>query len=279
MLEKVLLVLAGLKEDEAIKAYQRKIDAVFVRCQSKCIKESPARYVQLPLYRHRSFARCMFDYLWTSKPKRFGASFFLTEAIDAQLDPDVNRPVGTCVGLTSLFSVLGLRAGLQLSLLMDSEHVLNRLRIGEQIIDIDNTDPQGFNCRTSGDFTEFPLPLLAANVLNSRGLYKERNGSFMAAREDYEKAVRVNPGYANAYNNRGNMKFLGNDVEAAIADYGAAIGLNPNFCEAYCNRGMAWQRLGRYEEARLDYHMAMAINGDYADAQRCLRLLDEPESR
>ena len=132
-LEEVLLVLSGLKTDDEIRSYQYKIDDILGRFQNKCGKENPFNHSKLPLYLHRSIAQCLFEYLWISKPKRFGEYFLLTDVIDAQLDPDVHRPIGTCVGLTSLFSVLGLRAGLHLSLLVDSEHLLSRLRVGEQI--------------------------------------------------------------------------------------------------------------------------------------------------
>ena len=221
--------------------------------------------------------KCLFEYLWISKPKRFGEYFLLTDVIDAQLNSDVQHLVGTCVGLTSLYSVLGLRAGLNLSLMVASDHLLSRLNMGQQTIDIDHTDPQGFDCRKSEGFREFPLLTLTANVLNSRGLRNESNGRFEAAKEDYQKAVLVNPEYANAFNNRGNMRLRDEDIEGAIADYTEAIRLNPCFCEAYCNRGMAKQRLGRYDEARQDYRMAMSTDSEYSDASKCLQLLDDIE--
>jgi tetratricopeptide (TPR) repeat protein len=276
-LEKALLILSGLKAEEEIRSYQHKIDDIYSRFQKKCDSWSPSDQSKPPLYLHRPLAKCLFEYFWTSKPKRFGEYFLLTDVIDAQLNSDVHHLVGTCVGLTSLYSVLGLRAGLNLSLLVASDHLLSRLRVGEQTIDIDHTDPQGFDCRKSEGFREFSLLTLAANVLNSRGLRKENNGKFEAAKEDYQKAVLVNPEYANAFNNRGNMRLRDEDVEGAIADYTEAIRLNPCFCEACCNRGMAKQRLGRYDEARQDYHMAMSTNSEYSDARTCLQSLDDIE--
>jgi tetratricopeptide (TPR) repeat protein len=222
-------------------------------------------------------AQCLFEYLWNSKPKRFGEDFLLTDVVDAQLNPDVHSVVGTCVGLTSLYSVLGLRAGLNLTLLLASDHLLSRLRVGQQSIDIDHTDPQGFDCRNCTEFREFPLITLFANVLNSRGLRNETRGQAAAAKADYDKAILVNPAYANAINNRGNLRFREGDLEGAIADYTEAIRLSPGFCEAYCNRGMAKHRLGRYDEARRDYHLAMSTNEDYADARACLQVLDDTE--
>jgi tetratricopeptide (TPR) repeat protein len=274
-LERALLVLSGLKTEAAIRSYQHKIDDIFGRFLKKCDHKSLSEWSKPPAYLHRPLAKCLFEYLWKSKPKRFGQSFLLTEVVDAQLDSNVNRLVGTCVGLTSLYSVLGLRAGLDLSLLVALDHLLSRLRVGQQAIDMDQTDPQGFACRNGDGFREFPLLTLTANVLNSRGLRNEKSGRFLAAKADYQKAIWVNPEYANAYNNRGNMRFWDEDIEGAIADYTEAIRLNPCFCEAYCNRGMANHRLGRYDEARQDYDMAVSTNSEYSDARRCLQLLDD----
>jgi tetratricopeptide (TPR) repeat protein len=273
-LERALLVLSGLKTAAEIRSYQQKIDAIWGRFLNKCDLQNLSDQSRPPAYLHRSIAQCLFEYLWNSKPKRFGKCFLLTDVVDAQLDPDVHRSVGTCVGLTSLYSVLGLRAGLNLSLLADLDHLLSRLRVGQQTIDIDHTDPQGFDCGTGKSFRELPVLTLTANVLNRRGLENEKNGQFMAANADFQKAILANPDYANAYNNKGNMSFRAGDFEAAIADYTEAIRLHACFCEAYCNRGMARHRLGRHVEARRDYEMAMSANAEYSDARRCLQLLD-----
>jgi tetratricopeptide (TPR) repeat protein len=275
--EGALLVLSGLKTGEEIRSYQQKIDEIYNRFQEKCNSGSISDQTKPSLYLHRTIAKCLFEYLWISKPKRFGECFLLTDVIDAQLNTDVNHLVGTCVGLTSLYSVLGVRAGLNLSLLVASDHLLSRLRVGEQSVDIDHTDPQGFDCHKSEGFHEYSLLALTANVLNSRGLRHESHREFTAAMADYQKAILLNPKYANAFNNRGNMRFRDGDMEAAIADYTEAIRLNSCFFEAYCNRGMARQWLGRHEEARRDYHMAMSTNSEYSDARKCLQLLDDIE--
>lgn len=275
-LEWALLVLSGLETDGAIQSCQEKIAKIFGRfLERSAYPYLPFR--KAPPYLHREIAKSLFDYLWNSKPRRFGEYFLLTDVVDAQLDPDVNRPVGTCIGLTSLYSVLGLRAGLELSLLLNSQHLLNRLRVGGQTIDIDQTDPQGFDCTVGNGFREFPLPMLAANVLNSRGLKSETDGRLEAAKADFDKAILVNREYANALNNRGNMKLGVKDIEGAVSDYNEAIRLDPSFCEAYCNRGIAHHILGRLDEARRDYNRSICANSEYGDARRCLRILDEIE--
>jgi tetratricopeptide (TPR) repeat protein len=271
--ERALLVVSRLKTEEEIISYEHKIDDLWSCFLTKCNQKSLSDPSRLPSYLHRSVAKCLFEYLWMSKPRRFGEHFLLNEVVDAQLNADGHRTVGTCVGLTSLYSVLGLRAGLNLSLLVASDHLLNRLRVEHQTIDIDHTDPGGFGCGNGGGFHELPLLMLIANVLNSRGLRNERRGNFAAAKADYQKALRVNPEYANAYNNRGNMRFWSKDIRGAIADYTEAIRLDPSFCEAYCNRGMAQHKIGRYVEACRDYNAAISTNSEYDDAHKCLQSL------
>ena len=276
-LDRALLVFSGLKTDEEIGFYQHRIDEIWGRFLKKCETKGLFDHAKPPSYLHQEIAKRLFEYLWNSKPKRFGEYFLLADVVDAQLDTNVHHSVGTCVGLTSLYSVLGLRAGLNLSLWVGSDHLLSRLRVGQQTIDIDHTDPLGFDCRSGEGFREFPLPTLTANVLNSRGLRSEASGEFAAAKADYQNAVSVNPEYANARNNRGNMRIRDEDIEGAVEDYTEAIRLDSRFSEAYCNRGMAKQRLGRYDEARQDYNMALSSNPEYGDALECLLLLDAVE--
>ena len=269
-LERALLILSGLETDEEVSAHEGRIDAIFLRFLEKSGLRTHLSPIRPPPYLHVDIARRLFEYLWTSKPRRFGEPFLLAEVVDAQLDPDGSRPVGTCVGLTSLYSVLALRAGLSLSLMVSSDHLLNRLRMGDRFIDLDHTDPLGFDCRSGEGFRELPLWTITASVLNSRGLRNERLGRFEAALLDYDRAIGVHPEYANAFNNRGNMRALRGDLDGALGDYGEAIRLNTGFSEAYCNRGMTRQRLGDGEGARRDYLRALALEPACDDARRCL---------
>lgn len=285
--ERALLVLSGLSTEEEISLYERKIDDIFSRFLKKLPEwENPRKFAAgpdssvwcTPPYLHESIAKSLFDYLWTSKPKRFEECFLLAGAVDSQLDPDVNRTVGNCVGLTSLYSVLGLKAGLNLSVVANSDHMLGRLRIGSRIIDMDHTDPLGFGCGMGKDFREYPLASILANVLNSRGLSREKQGDRAGAASDYRKAALVNPEYANARNNMGNSQFWEENYEAAVSDYSEAIRLDPFFKEAWFNRGIAYQKLGRGKEAREDYREALRIDPCFSECLRWLELLDQAEN-
>jgi tetratricopeptide (TPR) repeat protein len=276
-LEEELLLLSGLAADEGIRRHAGRIDDIHGRFLRGCGLARRASPNAPPLYLQADIARNLFEYLWTSKPRRFGEHFLLTDVVDAHLDPDATRTVGNCIGLTSLYSVLAVRMGLHLSLLADSDHLMSRLRVGSRIIDMDHTDSLGFDRESPAGFQELPLMMLTASVLNSRGLRHEREGRLTDARADYERALGIHPSYANALNNRGNMKLLQGDMEGAITDYTEAIQLHGESCESHCNRGMAWQRLGRFHRARQDYLRALALCPTYDDASRCLRSLDRLE--
>jgi tetratricopeptide (TPR) repeat protein len=195
-----------------------------------------------------------------------GSDFLLTEVIDAQLNPEIDRTVGSCVGLTSLYTVLGLRENLNLTIMMSDSHILNRLTVGGTVTNIDNTDQLGFDCAIEErTFSEYEPVKLLANVINSRGMLHERLGRFESAEEDYGKAIAINPEYSNAYNNRGNMKAKRTDYSQAIKDYTRAIDLNGEFVEAYCNRGMAKENRGDYNGALKDFNTAVELNPGYRD--------------
>jgi tetratricopeptide (TPR) repeat protein len=265
-LERGLLIISGLKTEGEIRTYTQKLDQIYDGFIEKLTSKSPVSLATLRESLVASLAQSLFEYLWNTKPRRCDGNFLLTDVIDAQLDPDVNRKVGSCVGLTALFTVLGLREDLNLTILVSDSHIVNRLRVDDTLYTIDNTDPLGFDYSLDEkDFLEYPSIMLLANVLNSRGLAQETVKNFAQAKADYNKAIEINPEYANAYNNRGNIKAEQADYKGAIQDYSRAIELNEQFVEAYCNRGIARENLGNHSKALEDFDRAIALNSDYID--------------
>jgi tetratricopeptide (TPR) repeat protein len=266
-LERGLFIISGLNTEGEITTYTQKLDQIYKGFIERLTAKSPLSLSSTRKYMPRSIAKWLFEYLWNTKPRRSNSNFLLTEVIDAQLSPDAYKRVGSCVGLTSLYTVLGLREGLNLTILVSDTHVVNRLRVDSSIDNIDNTDPLGFDCQLKEEeFLEYPPVKLIANVLNSRGMALERKEKLEEAREDYEKAIEINPGYANAYNNLGNIKLNQGDYAGAIEDYNRAISLNGLFVEAHCNRGIAKEDLGDFTGAVKDYTRAIELDTEYGDA-------------
>jgi len=267
-LERGLLIISGLNTEGEIETYAQKLDQIYNGFVERLTSKSPLSPESTRKYMTRSMAKWLFEYLWNTKPKRCNSNFLLTDVIDAQLNPNIHQKVGSCVGLTSLYTVLGLREGLDLTILVSDSHIVSRLRIDSaNFCNIDNTDPLGFDCHIKEEeFLEYPPVKLVANVLNSRGMTVEITENLAEAKEDYEKAIEVNPDYANAYNNRGNIKLKQGDYAGAIEDYNRAIGLNALFVEAHCNRGIARENLGDLTGAIQDFNKAIDLDSEYGDA-------------
>jgi regulator of sirC expression with transglutaminase-like and TPR domain len=266
-LERGLLILSGLKTELEIEEYTLRLDQIYNGFIERLKSKSPLSLSTLRKYMAGSMAKSLFEYLWNMKPRRCDSNFLLTDVIDAQLSTDIDQRVGSCVGLTALYIVLGLREGLNLSILVSDSHIVARLRANETIYNIDNTDPLGFDCDLEDRyFAEYPSASLLANVLNSRGIEQERVENLERAKEDYDRAIEINPGYANAHNNRGNIRSRQNDYNGAVKDYDKAIELNSQFVEAYCNRGIAKENLGDYDGAVKDFDRATEIDSGYIEA-------------
>ena len=267
-LERGLLIISGLQTEGEIETYSQKLDQIYNGFIERLRSKSPLSLASTRNYMTTSVAKWLFEYLWNTKPKRCNSNFLLADVIDAQLNTDVNQKVGSCVGLTSLYTVLGLREELNLTILVSGSHMVNRLTIDStDFLDIDNTDPLGFDCSIKEEeFLEYPPIKLVANVLNSRGMAWERADNLEKARDDYEKAIEVNPDYANAFNNRGNIKSRQGDYGGAVEDYDRAIGLNALFFEAHCNRGIARENFGDLTGAIEDFNRAITLNSEYGDA-------------
>ncbi|MFP3871210.1 MAG: tetratricopeptide repeat protein [Syntrophobacteria bacterium] len=266
-LERALLVVSGLQTEGEIAGYIRKLDQIHERFIHKLEKKVSTSLSTLREYMPGLRAKLLFEYLWNTKPRRCNSNFLLTHVVDAQLDPDVHCKVGMCIGLTSLYTVLGLRENLNLTIVSNDSHMLNRLRTAAKIYNIEHTDPLGFDSELADDsFHERPPISLVANVLNSRGLREERKENLAEALRNYNKAIALNPHYANAYNNCGNVKLKEKNYHGAIEDYDTAIELNVKFDLAYCNRAMARQKLGDYSGALRDYGRAIEIEPHYEEA-------------
>jgi tetratricopeptide (TPR) repeat protein len=265
-LEKGLLIISGLNTEKEIETYGRKLDQIHGGFVTKQQAKGQTSWSPSLRYMHSTRAKHLFEYLWNVKPMRCNSNFLLADVIDAQLNPKVNQRVGSCVGLTSLYTVLGLREGLDLTILVSDSHIVNKLSVDENIYHIDNTDPLGFNYDLGEKyFIEYPAIYLLANVLNSRGMAKESGGDLQRAEEDYHKAITINPNYPNGHNNRGNIKLKRTDYRGAIRDYDRAIELYAQLTEAYYNRGIAKEGLGDHDGAIQDFDRAIELKPEDAD--------------
>lgn len=170
-------------------------------------------------------ARAIFDWLWRMKPNRAErkGSFRLTEVIDAQLDPDIEK-VGNCLGLTVLYNVFAQKFGLKVKAvhvedaLGQGPHVFSILDTAQRTIDVDNIFPNGFDFKghlANPGRTLWGDVELIADIYHSTGNIFFEQGLHKEAVESYSKALLLNPKYSKAHLNRAlALFFLGRDAEA-----------------------------------------------------------------
>ena len=70
-------------------------------------------------------------------------------------------------------------------------------------------------------------------------------GDPTAARAHLEAALERDPNHVRALTNRGNLKLEDGDVDGAITDYERAIKLDDGFANAHHNLGVAYRRKGQ----------------------------------
>lgn len=212
-LERALLVVSGLNE-RGIVYYQRKLDQLqhdFEQWHTEK-RSLQGGVLDIVLGRDYTAAQELHTYLWETKPDRYDENFLLADVIDNQLNEDKERKVGNCVGLTSLFSVLGLRLGFDLTVLHGKVnptalegHVLSFLNADQRRVIIENTKREkgfDYNLREGESYKIEDLIMLVAVSFDNRGGLKHRLGDRIGAVRDYNRAIELKPDYKRAINNR-----------------------------------------------------------------------------
>jgi tetratricopeptide (TPR) repeat protein len=84
--------------------------------------------------------------------------------------------------------------------------------------------------------------------------------------EDYNKCIRLDPGFWYAYYNLANVKAATNDYIGAIKSFSQAIEIEPKFAESYYNRGLTYIYIQEKEKGCLDLSKAGELGIDRAYA-------------
>lgn len=90
------------------------------------------------------------------------------------------------------------------------------------------------------------------------------------AMDDFNDAIRIDPGNFGALVSRGTHRLASGQHVQAIADFTEALRLNPRFAVAYRNRGIAHEETGDLALALIDLRSALRFAPNDADAQRAI---------
>lgn len=108
-----------------------------------------------------------------------------------------------------------------------------------------------------GAYTNLALTYVQADF----GLiYASARSQYDMAKQNYEKAVEINPQYVIPHYNLGNIHSANGFYTLAIQNYSKAIEIEPNYAPAYHNRGSSHLALGNLDLALADYNKAIEID-------------------
>lgn len=299
LLEDVLIALSGISSKKELAKYKTKLNKLQKGFHDYSVglafnKDCPLENAEL-----------LFNYLWDGKSERYSDGFFLSDAIDAQLDGE-NTAVGNCVGLTALYSVLCLREDIPIETGKSDGHVFSVFRCDEYKRAIQNTRKNGFGSVTKdadGNVEIIrvrPLTTLIYDTLVSRadklaeinpekamsgvdmaisicrdedaaysmkGLLLQNSNRYEESIEEFDKAIFLDTTNPKAYYNRGLSHFHTKEFALAKKDFNDALRLDRKLAIAYVMRGIIryWQDNGA-KKALADFNRAIKLDPDCEDA-------------
>jgi len=103
-----------------------------------------------------------------------------------------------------------------------------------------------------------------AKVYCARGLVRTRIKQLDGAKQDFERALKLDPTYAHAHKGLGDLAFQSGDYETAIGHYNDALIDDDSLYLVHNNRGAAYLRLQRLEDALADFVNATRRNPRYS---------------
>ena len=99
-------------------------------------------------------------------------------------------------------------------------------------------------------------------ILNKIGIAYQQQNDVESARKYYDRAVKLQPGYAEAINNIGTVEYANKNFRRATKFYKRALGIQPRSASVYSNLGTAWFARHNYKEATRCYEEALELDPD-----------------
>ena len=127
----------------------------------------------------------------------------------------------------------------------------------------------------------------SAEECYDKGVEYAVQGEFPEAKEEFEKALKVDPFYKPAERNLETIKDVIEQkikretaihlikgvsyankyqYDRAISDYTKALEINPEYAKTYNNRGLVYVNKGQYDQAISDFTNAIEINPKFDEA-------------
>ena len=109
-----------------------------------------------------------------------------------------------------------------------------------------------------------------ALLFNIRGACYAGLDKINLARDNYEKAIELNPEYSKAHFNLAGVLHEQEEYDASIQSYETALSIDPNYAEAHNNLGNVFRDSSELDSAIECYQKAINIKSDYVEAHYSL---------
>jgi len=111
------------------------------------------------------------------------------------------------------------------------------------------------------------------------GVFYQGEGKLKEAKEEYEKALSLDPLNVEVHNNLGMVyKYLGR-LDMAIAKYRKAIALDPQYKKAHCNLATALYLKGDLDAATSESKLAIALDPNDLEGYNILGLIYKKQNK
>lgn len=105
---------------------------------------------------------------------------------------------------------------------------------------------------------------LSHNIHNNIGMAYDRAEMYGKAIEEFNEALRLDPGYIEVLNNLAVTYHRMGLVDEAIEKLKRALRTRPGYPEAHCNLGNIYTSTGRFGEALAEFEMALSLHPENA---------------
>ena len=97
--------------------------------------------------------------------------------------------------------------------------------------------------------------------------------NFDEAKNNYEKALEINPDFVNSITNYGNLFFELNNYKDAIKNFEKAIKIDSKAMQPYYNLGLVYQSIGEREKAIQNFEMVLKLDPGFTNADKMISRL------
>jgi tetratricopeptide (TPR) repeat protein len=261
-----LLVASGIDSESDIVTYKEKLHQIAsdfsteLRSQlgGTLFDELEEKHPRLSRDSEALMGYKLHNYFFDNKPKRYNSNYLFQEVIDAQLS-DSER-VGNCVGLVSLFHIVGSIIGIKTVPVLTSEHIYLQQETdkGNKII-IETTLPEGYDYKKDDEGKVGDKINMVCSIYNSRVIHSEDKGERNRLIEVWQKINSKDPQF-HAY--RAMDFFEAEDFENAEIHFRKAIDLNMSGATYFAGYAGCLFQKGDMENATFFAEHALKLKPD-----------------